>query len=367
MEKYKEKSPINTINNIQAFFNSKKNFSINIAAINQNPESSTYSCAIELYYKDKIYITANGKGTSKLFCLASGFGELFERFCSEFHIYTNYSLSLKMFKENKNKKILSPNDIINIPFFNDFLMQNNPKELDITDTLFMFDDFLYYKTFKELNNTQKEQQIPISLLYRMVGTTGLSAGNTLEESLVQGLSELCERYVLGQMFLQDNLTYVQIPIKNITNPTNFEIISNILNDSNNKLYIYDLSYNFNLPVCLVVVINTQTKRINFKLGSFPVFDIALERCLTEIYQGVPAGLGDWFHSIQQPYKNINKYMDIYYTSVGSVVNMSFPEHILLKYKEVEQSSNIYYNKQNNINKHIKKLSLDSFFQSSFTN
>jgi ribosomal protein S12 methylthiotransferase accessory factor YcaO len=31
----------------------------------------------------------------------------------------------------------------------------------------------------------------------MIGTTGLSAGNTLEESLVQGLSELCERYVLG--------------------------------------------------------------------------------------------------------------------------------------------------------------------------
>jgi hypothetical protein len=33
MEKYKEKSPINTINNIQAFFNNKENFSTNIAAI----------------------------------------------------------------------------------------------------------------------------------------------------------------------------------------------------------------------------------------------------------------------------------------------------------------------------------------------
>jgi hypothetical protein len=61
-----------------------------------------------------------------------------------------------MFKENKNKRILSPNDIISLPFLNDFLIQNSPKELDITDTLFMFDDFLYYKTFEELNNAQKK-------------------------------------------------------------------------------------------------------------------------------------------------------------------------------------------------------------------
>ena len=27
------------------------------------------------------------------------------------------------------------------------------------------------------------------------------------------------------------------------------------------------------------------KKINFKLGSFPDFDIAIERCLTELYQG----------------------------------------------------------------------------------
>lgn len=190
----------------------------------------------------------------------------------------------------------------------------------------MFDDFLFMEDFYDLH-TNLKKSLPIRLIYKIYSTTGLSAGNSLEESLVQGCSELCERYVLGQIFLQDKLQYHQIPIKSIVNINNISIISQILNNKNNNLLIFDLSYNFNLPVCLVILINKINKKINFKLGSFPDFDIALERCLTEIYQGNYGSFDNLFFPIV-PMKNNDIYKEIPGTIIGLNQNLSFPEHIL---------------------------------------
>jgi len=40
------------------------------------------------------------------------------------------------------------------------------------------------------------------------------------------------------------------------------------------------------PVMAVVLINKTNNNIIVNFGASPVFDIALERCLTEIYQGI---------------------------------------------------------------------------------
>ena len=82
MNKYKEKDPKQTIEIIYNFFQRNKNFNIKIVKNVYNIESKTYWCAIELYYKNQIYLCSNGKGITEELCLASGFGELFERFCS---------------------------------------------------------------------------------------------------------------------------------------------------------------------------------------------------------------------------------------------------------------------------------------------
>jgi ribosomal protein S12 methylthiotransferase accessory factor YcaO len=37
--------------------------------------------------------------------------------------------------------------------------------------------------------------VPHNLLALCNGSTGLAAGNTIEEALTQGLSEICEHYV----------------------------------------------------------------------------------------------------------------------------------------------------------------------------
>lgn len=351
IEQYKERHPIQTVEIIYNFFQKNENFEIKIPTVVYNMEAGLHWCTIELYYKNQLYLCANGKGISEEYCLASGFGELFERFCSKIYIYNNYIACLKLSEYVSEKQTKDYSSILNNKFIREFLERNQIKELK--DTLLMFDNFLFMEDFYNLNDGSK-LSLPIKLIYKISSTTGLSAGNTLEESLVQGCSELCERYALGQIFIQNQIQYHQIPIETINDVNNIKIISQILENKNNDLLIFDLSYNFNLPVCLVLLVNKANKKINFKLGSFPDFDIALERCLTELYQGNYNSFDDIPFPII-PLRNNDIYKEIPRTIMGLHQNLSFPEHILFnKTIEKHYNSAFYISNKNVKNEELLK-------------
>ena len=48
--------------------------------------------------------------------------------------------------------------------------------------------------------------------------------------------------------------------------------------------IFDLSYNYNVPACLGVMINNQYLTFSLDFSSAPTFEIAAERAITELYQ-----------------------------------------------------------------------------------
>lgn len=351
IEQYKERHPIQTVEIIYNFFQKNENFEIKIPTVVYNMEAGLHWCTIELYYKNQLYLCANGKGISEEYCLASGFGELFERFCSKIYIYNNYIACLKLSEYVSEKQTKDYSSILNNKFIREFLERNQIKELK--DTLLMFDNFLFMEDFYNLNDGSK-LSLPIKLIYKISSTTGLSAGNTLEESLVQGCSELCERYALGQIFIQNQIQYHQIPIETINDVNNIKIISQILKNKNNDLLIFDLSYNFNLPVCLVLLVNKANKKINFKLGSFPDFDIALERCLTELYQGNYNSFDDIPFPIM-PLRNNDIYKEIPRTIMGLHQNLSFPEHILFnKTIKKHYNSALYISNKNVKNEELLK-------------
>jgi len=78
--KYKDMSPQRTINNIKNFF-TNKNF--NIIEINEaQSEIGTWSIHLGLYLNNIEILTANGKGMTQLFSKASGYAELYERYCN---------------------------------------------------------------------------------------------------------------------------------------------------------------------------------------------------------------------------------------------------------------------------------------------
>ena len=76
-EKYKDRTPEETISIIKQFFNNR-GFTIRESYRPSN--INTHSFGIELYYKDYYITSSNGKGMTKEFALASGMGELYERF-----------------------------------------------------------------------------------------------------------------------------------------------------------------------------------------------------------------------------------------------------------------------------------------------
>jgi len=53
-----------------------------------------------------------------------------------------------------------------------------------------------------------------------------------------------------------------------------------------KFKIFDYSYLYNIPVIGLLLISPINYSISLILGASPIFNIALERCFTEIYQGI---------------------------------------------------------------------------------
>ena len=46
-----------------------------------------------------------------------------------------------------------------------------------------------------------------------------------------------------------------------------------------------MAYTFKVPTVALVLIDKNNYNISINFGTFPDFDIALERCITEIFQG----------------------------------------------------------------------------------
>ena len=78
--KYKDKSPLETIANIKSFFENKK-YEIEIIYIKE-PVPGIWWCHLQLKYNNINLAHSNGKGSTKEYALASGYSELYVRYCN---------------------------------------------------------------------------------------------------------------------------------------------------------------------------------------------------------------------------------------------------------------------------------------------
>lgn len=174
------------------------------------------------------------------------------------------------------------------------------------------------------------------------GTSGLATGNTIEEALVQGSSELFERIVIEKFFNEIQDQYYLIDSTILNNDFQYKIKQ--LNVLGYDVYIYDLSYNFSLPVICLIIYNKNYKNCFIRFGSHPIFDIALERCFTEMFQGF-IELPTTLNQINlEPYQKQNSYTYIKNTCIGTLVQTNdtiFP-YYTLKYKIINKINSKYF-------------------------
>ena len=310
--KFKERSPQDTINILNKFF-TDRGFTLNITSFVS--ESGTHSCEIEMYYDNHYVGHSAGKGINYDFCLASGLAEMYEDFCNYGLIknYLNYNTIINTNKVNhdyyldKNEKLITPEYIMNFPVFKETYSPMGKTEEQQYKVL---DSICYHKMYgvpyKNALNNEIEYFNPL-ISITAERSNGMSAGNSYTEAFNQGFAEIIERLGIKTFYAHLENEYTYIPKEYLTNKSLVDIINQI-ESTNKKVYVLDLADLYDLPVVCVIILDLTLKRTSIRFGSFPVFDIALERCLTEMYQGVRKLSYLNLNQAQQPYRIVDPNM-----------------------------------------------------------
>lgn len=188
------------------------------------------------------------------------------------------------------------------------------------------------------------------LLHSARSSTGMAAGNNFKEAFIQGFSEVLEHHYTG-MYLDTIFDkYYELDLNNIQNESIKNSIKNI-QDAGKTIKIYDISYNINLPVLMSVIISPGPNLITVNISSFPVFDIALERVITETYQGAN-NLSTFRQEGQFPFKGGSLIRHLGTSTASTTLINAFPEEIFFRTKKVQKHSTIFLDQDNYTNDDI---------------
>lgn len=245
-------------------------------------------------------IGQNGKGMTKEFAAASAYSEFFER-------YQNGILKFRIEKPTKEIPFMAAPDEKNMnaeelekednAFFNNIIARNNIANATDNEKV-----KLLQKILNETSNiiepekehlvlpyysvkSKKMVHIPYKLNSYLYDTNGMCAGNSPEEALIEGLSEILERYVALKIF-KEKVTLPEIPNSYLEKyPKVKKMMDKFANDEEYIFKLIDCTFGGKYPVAGLYIIQKNTGKFGFKLGAHPDYGIAMERCFTEAAQG----------------------------------------------------------------------------------
>ena len=244
-------------------------------------------------------IGQNGKGMTKEFAMASGYAEFFERFQNGMFRFRLEKPTKELpFTYAPDERTLSIEELMNKEnSFLDNIVEANghgkdTKEEQIKyikhvlnqDTILVEkEDYLSlpYYSVKNSNITY----VPERLFSYTCNSNGMCAGNSKEEALIEGLSEIFERYAGIEIFKR-KLTLPEIPESYIDKfPKVKQMVEKLRKNEKYYFRLVDCSFGGKYPVAGLYIIDKNTGKFGFKLGAHPDYGIAMERCFTEASQG----------------------------------------------------------------------------------
>ncbi len=298
LKPYKATDPVNTVNKIRDVLNSLGLHLIETTVKCDTPFHSTI-LSIKNPENDQIIFSTYGKGSSDEWASASAWGEMIERIqniafymiliypacpenddceIDEFKYFPDeriftlgaqsdfkFEENFKNLTKNKDDEIVNDKKIIGVPFFS------------------VFDNTIEY--------------LPFRALQVIVGSNGMCSGNTRDEALIQGISEIFERHVLKSFYLHP-YTPPDIPLEYFDDTEISNTIFTLQKQFGYSIQIKDCSMGKGYPV-IGVLIKNKDNYYAFHLGADPSPITALERCFTEMYQGGNI----CFQSITELYEN----------------------------------------------------------------
>lgn len=243
----------------------------------------------------------NGKGTSRKSTLASALGEYLERlatnyFFSDYWLETEvdqaknswlYYPDEKQFTESEMGDILSPEL---------WSFYDATEELEFVDLLSFNDSQNVIRSVRMKNaHTEESVYFPMNLFSNLYASNGLSAGNTATEAQVQGLSEVFERWVKNKI-MRENICLPEVPDAVVQSYPEIVKMIEGLKQEGIAVSIRDASLGGEFPVISVVLFEQSSGHCFASFGAHPMFEVALERTLTESLQGRQLGHLDGFQT-----------------------------------------------------------------------
>ncbi|NPA72758.1 MAG: hypothetical protein GXO35_08015 [Gammaproteobacteria bacterium] len=261
-----------------------------------NPVTNVYS--LHIYEKKCPGLFTNGKGVCRKSTLASALGEFIER------LSTNYFFSDYWLERVEDE---AAHDWLYYPNEKSFSKANLAECLSPelwsfydTDEALSLVDLL---SFNDSQNTVRAIELhqvgggavyfPMNLLSNLYASNGLSAGNTAVEAQVQGLSEIFERWVKNKI-MRENICLPEVPQTVVNHFPEIVAIIEGMKQEGIAVSIRDASLGGVYPVINVTLFEQKTGLCFASFGAHPIFEVALERTLTESLQGRNLGNLDGF-------------------------------------------------------------------------
>jgi len=283
---FKDDSPRNTVERIKGVLKV-----YDIETVEHWYESGVPSCySLRVSVLGTVF-GVNGKGVTRELALASGYGELMERLQLGRVFKCDHQKSGGLYCNSQNDTYLPAVELLdrNRKWYS--LFAQKAKQLTGTE---LTEEYLL-KQYADAKgnvpvtpfycvNTQTWEYLPTTLLNSVYTTNGCAAGNTMEEALVQAISEIAERHFSSRILLE-GIVVPEVPESVLRSyPIAYTIIT-FLRNHNFKVVVKDCSLGTKFPVVCVCLIDQNTGKYHTHFGAYPNFEIALQRTLTESFQG----------------------------------------------------------------------------------
>lgn len=234
---------------------------------------------------------SNGKGVTKELALASAYGELMERLQIGSVLKSGKQTGENLFAENTFGRSMTVQELLdrNKKWYSLYVSKTEKltgckqTEADILKQFCNKNGEVALTPFYCVN-TKTHEYLPTQLVNTIYTTNGCAAGNTMEEAIVQAISEIVERYVSDRILLE-GIAVPDIPEEILRSCTvAYEIIT-FLRNQNFRVVVKDCSLGTKFPAVCVCLMDQKTGKYHTHFGAYPNFEIALQRTLTESFQG----------------------------------------------------------------------------------
>ena len=350
--RYKEVEPEETVKRLKNLLNK---IGIEVDEKWSNESSvGTYSLRIAIKGTD---IGQNGKGMTKEFAMASSYAEFFERFQNGvFRFRMEKPTKDLPFSNAPDEKHLSVEEAMkgNNSFF-EYIIKENGKAnrtkeekieyikqiLNEKSDLVEKEDYLYLPYYSVKN--KDIEYVPDRLFSYLYDTNGMCAGNSKEEALIEGLSEILERYA-GTKMVKERITLPEIPMEYIEKfPKVKKMVEKLNKNTEYYFRLVDCSFGGKYPVAGLYILEKNTGKFGFRLGAHPDYGIAMERCFTEaaqgrdIYEYAETSIFDFYEGEKSEERNVTDYIFTHFSTAPYQVIGPKPE---FEFTEMPDVSNL---------------------------